>query len=216
MHIEGSDRIVVSVDHQERDLSYPLYADPEVTVASSRTAGWSGWRNAQYPSPASQSVNYYGWALNDPAYNASGVYMSMPSNTWFSPSGTAASWTYQAPANTYIYRAIFGGMDHTPLRDGFAFSLWYQGLANSPYSWEPNVSYANQSGGFGACQGCSRLSREGERHLLHRHQNPEQRVRQDHEVQSAGDLRFRSAIGARPRGANDQRADRDEAHGQLP
>lgn len=150
MQIEGKDHIVIKVKHRDGDLNYPLYVDPEVSIPGSKNSGWAGWRNSQYPTPANQGVNYYGFALNNGAYNPNGVYMSMPTRTWFSPTGTAAGWTYTAPEDTYIYRTVFGGMSHTPLRNGYAFSLWYQGLANSTTTWEPNVSYLNQSGGYGA------------------------------------------------------------------
>jgi len=155
--IEGS-RIVTEVAHRDGDFRYPILVDPEVIQPNDYyTWGWAGWR---FDIAASQvkkgtsatdpGLNYFGAALNDPAY-APGMYESMPTNTYFDP-GAYGQWSYRAPAQTYIYRTQFGSIDHNPLRDnnGSSFSRSVFGLMNNAYTaWEQPVNYVNQYGQSG-------------------------------------------------------------------
>lgn len=147
--IDGS-QIAVTVEHRGKDLNYPLFADPEVGIPNSNLFGFPGWRNSQIPSPASNGTDYYGVAVNDCAYNnCQGMYLSMPTNNTYAPRGTSVNYSYQAPPNTYVYRAVFGNMAHSPLvAFGYTFSRWFNGLIG-PTNWEANVNYVNQAGGTG-------------------------------------------------------------------
>lgn len=154
--IDG-DRIVVRVDHRDQDLRFPVLVDPEVIQPNDYyTWGWAGWRFTnmasyvrQGTSASDPGTNFFGAALNDPAY-AYGMYESMPTHTWYE-SGVYAHWLYQAPANTYVYRATLGAMRHTPyVYAGHTYSRSFHGLMNNAYTaWESPVNYVNQSGGVG-------------------------------------------------------------------
>lgn len=153
--IDG-DKVVVSVDHRDGDFRFPILVDPEVIVPGSFSAQWPGWTFANMaPNPregtgaSNPGNNFFGAAVNDLAY-APGLYQSMPTHTWFD-NGAYAHWLYQAPANTYIYRATLGSISHYPYDyQGYRLSSWFHGLMTPPYSgWQSPVNYQDQSGGLG-------------------------------------------------------------------
>ena len=154
--IQGS-RIVTEVAHRDGDFRYPILVDPEVVQRNDYyTWGWAGWRFGiaasqikQGTSASDPGINWFGAALNDPAY-APGMYESMPTNTYFDP-GAYGQWSYRAPGLSYIYRTQFGSVDHDPLvGNNSSFSRSVLGLMNSAYSaWESPVNFVNQYGGVG-------------------------------------------------------------------
>jgi hypothetical protein len=150
--ILGDDRVAMTVKHRGRDLRYPLLADPEVVVPNDYSRGWLGWRN-WYTHGANWNDNtkHYGFALFDPAYNANGVYLSMPTNTYFWPQGTGINWSYNAPVDTYIYRTIMGSIGHSPMpfwySYGYLFSHIYSGILNpAGNNWEAGQSWLSNYG----------------------------------------------------------------------
>lgn len=150
--ILGDNRVAMTVKHQGRDLRYPLLADPEVVVPNDYSRGWLGWRNwYSHGANWNANTNYYGFALFDPAYNANGVYLSMPTNTYFWPQGTGVNFSYTAPADTYVYRTIMGSIGHNPMpfwySYGYLFSHIYSGILNSANNnWEAGQSWQSNYG----------------------------------------------------------------------
>jgi hypothetical protein len=150
--ILADDRVAMTVDHRGRDLRYPLLADPEVVVPNDYSRGWSGWRNWYTHGGAyNANTNYYGFALFDPAYNPNGVYLSMPTHTYFAPQGTGINWGYQAPADTYVYRTVMGSIGHSPMpfwySYGYLFSHIYSGILNpAGNTWEAGQSWLSNYG----------------------------------------------------------------------
>jgi hypothetical protein len=135
MEIEGSHRLVVSVEHRGEDLRYPLFVDPFVSSGEGGAGDWINWSTYQTPTTPTRvasdyNINYYGWALHDPAYFPGGAYMSMPTNTFFNM-GTGRGFEYQAPAGTYVYQATFGNMSHAAIWPSGNHNNWWQGILNS-------------------------------------------------------------------------------------
>ncbi|HEV2815058.1 MAG TPA: hypothetical protein VGW10_17515 [Solirubrobacteraceae bacterium] len=156
MKAEG-DEIVIAVPHRENeDLRYPLLVDPEV-IQWGRGAGnygdWPNWNwfqvlyggdSAFYP-----NGRYFGSARNNPAYYY-GLYHSLPTHSSFY-NGAYAEWYFRAPANTYVYRAIFGDQGHSAFwcapAIGRGCSRWFHGISNwDNTSWQSPVTYRNSSG----------------------------------------------------------------------
>ncbi|MCP9491503.1 MAG: hypothetical protein MSC31_16755 [Solirubrobacteraceae bacterium MAG38_C4-C5] len=146
--IDG-DRVIVRVDHREADVRFPVLVDPEVIQYNDRYQRWEGWRFVNMAPNPRQGYNFLGAAVNDPAY-APGLYQSMPTNTSYD-NGVYAHWLYQAPPDTYIYRATLGAISHNPAKvNGVTISQWFHGLMNPAYSaWEAPVNYQNPSAGLG-------------------------------------------------------------------
>ncbi len=150
--ILADDRVAMTVEHQGRDLRYPLLADPEVVVPNDYSRGWLGWRNwYSHGTNWNANTNKYGFALFDPAYNPNGVYLSMPTNTYFWPQGTGVNFSYTAPADTYVYRTIMGSIGHSPMpfwySYGYLFSHIYSGILNSANNnWEAGQSWLSNYG----------------------------------------------------------------------
>ncbi|MGH3848169.1 MAG: hypothetical protein ACRDRT_00390, partial [Pseudonocardiaceae bacterium] len=134
MQISGRDRLVITVEHRGEDLRYPLFVDP--FVSSGGAAGdWINWGTYQTPTTPTRvasdyNINYYGWALHNPAYYPDGAYMSMPTNTYFQM-GTGRGFEYRAPAGTYVYQATFGNMSHAAIWPSGNHNIWWQGILNS-------------------------------------------------------------------------------------
>ena len=143
MTVEGRDKIVITAEHRDQDLRYPLNADPVVELQSNQWAPWYGWSYAQAPSNGYPGVNYYGFALQNCNYNCSGPYISMPTNTWFSGSGTAGGYSFRPPANSYINRVQLAGLAHTPLVPNATLSQFYDGILNpAGTAWQPGVTWS--------------------------------------------------------------------------
>jgi len=136
MRIVGRDRLVVDVKHRGKDLRFPLFVDPEVLVPRGRSAAdWQGWGSYQTPTTPTRVAsdfnhNYYGWALDNPAYYPNGAYMSMPTNTFFDM-GTGRGFEYRAPPGTYVSFVAFGYMFHSAIWPTGTYNMWYQGILNS-------------------------------------------------------------------------------------
>ncbi len=150
--ILGDDRVAMTVEHRGRDLRYPLLADPEVVVPNDYAQGWLGWRN-WYTHGAywDANTNHYGFALFDPAYNANGVYLSMPTHTTFWPRNTGINWGYYAPVDTYVYRTVMSAIGHSPMpywySNGYLFSHIYSGILNSAgNNWDAGQSWVSNYG----------------------------------------------------------------------
>lgn len=145
-------RVAMTVEHHGRDLRYPLLADPEVTVHNDSSRGWTGWRNwYTHGSNWNANTNHYGFALFDPAYNPNGVYLSMPTRTYFWPQGTGINWGYHAPVDSYVYRTILGSIGHSPMPSwyayGYLFSHIYSGILNpAANNWEAGQSWLSNYG----------------------------------------------------------------------
>jgi len=105
--------------------------------------GWS-WNQQRYG-----NSGFFGAARNDCAYYC-GLYHSHPTNT-FITDGSYGQWYFRAPANTFVYRAIFGGIAHSSIYvAGRNHTNSIHGILNNTYStWEGNVNYVNQAGQFG-------------------------------------------------------------------
>lgn len=143
MTVEGHDKVVITAEHRDQDLRYPLNADPVVDLQSNQWAPWYGWSYAQAPSNGYPGVNYYGYALQNCAYNCSGPYVSMPTNTWFSGSGTAGGYSFRPPANTYVNRVQLAGLAHKPLAPNTTLSQFYDGILNpAGTAWQPGVTWS--------------------------------------------------------------------------
>ncbi|MDP8908364.1 MAG: hypothetical protein M3N47_04445 [Chloroflexota bacterium] len=148
-------RVAMTVEHHGRDLRYPLLADPEVVVPNDYSRGWTGWRNwYTHGSNWNETTNHYGFALFDPAYNPNGLYLSMPTHTYFWPQGTGINWGYHAPVDTYVYRTVMGSVGHSPLPSwyayGYLFSHLYSGILNpASNNWEAGQSWLTNYGSGG-------------------------------------------------------------------
>lgn len=149
MSVKGDD-VIIEVDHRGRDIRYPVFVDPEVNAYGDYNQGWPGWEWGQaLREPRNSSVpEGYGAARNDCAYYC-GLYQSHPTNT-YNANGSYAHWYYRAPQNTFIYRALFGGITH----DGYDIygrnhTDSFQGVINSAYTQYEGMQYINQSGGVG-------------------------------------------------------------------
>lgn len=135
MRVVGRDRLVVDVEHHDKDLRYPLFVDPEVMVYRGAGPGdWNGWSTYQSPTTPTRVAsdynhNYYGWALDHGSYYPYGAYMSMPTRTFFDI-GTGRGFEYRAPANTYVSQATFGNMLHAAMFPGGTYNSWWQGILN--------------------------------------------------------------------------------------
>lgn len=156
MHIVGRDRLVVDVKHHGEDLRYPLFVDPElIPVPRGRWGGdWQGWGTYQTPTTPTRVAsdynhNYYGWALDHPAYNPSGAYMSMPTNTWFDI-GTSRGFEYRAPAGTYVAEATFGNISHQAIWPTGNHNMWWWGILNPARDAWQNVYSSYASGSVGS------------------------------------------------------------------
>lgn len=148
------EKIIVSVDHRAGDYHYPLFVDPIVSANDTDGSSWAGWTTTS-------SGGSFGAAVNNPAYNNGGPYLSMPTNTTYSGSGAFIWWQYQAISKTYIYAGTLGGMAHSPSMPyqaygatyrtyPWVFSRWFNGLQDGAFTgWEANTDYINQSGAYG-------------------------------------------------------------------
>lgn len=141
MSLDGHD-VVLNVSHRDRDVHYPVNLDPEIRLYSDRYADWLGWGWTQNRGGGGS----FGATKNDCAYYC-GLYQSVPTNTTLT-NGSYAQWYYTSPANSYIYRATFGGISHNPLNAfGQNHTRSYMGLLNgTATAWESNVNYINQAG----------------------------------------------------------------------
>lgn len=141
--IDG-DTVVVTVEHREGDYRYPLFVDPEMQINDYAGNNWAGWDPAINGS--------YGYAKNNCAYYCNGLYLSMPTNTYFPPSGSSVNWQYRAKPDTYIYGGTLGGITHEPSAwPGYPYpyvwSRWFNGIFNGSFTnWEANTNYVNQDG----------------------------------------------------------------------
>ncbi len=144
-------RALLRVEHAMADVRYPLAVDPEVTVYGDYNYDWQGWAWSQvrYTGSDGSQSGYFGSAKNRCEYYC-GLYQSHPTNTYIT-NGSHGIWYYRAPVHTFLYRARFGGMAHSPpVIYGAHHTRWMHGMMNGAYSaWESNVNYVNQSGGWG-------------------------------------------------------------------
>lgn len=158
LSIVGEHRIAMSVEHRGKDLAYPLYADPEVMILANNPNWWYGWGPAWYSHGANYNTttNYYGVALLDPSYNANGIYLSMPTNQTYWPRNTGVNWSYKAPVDSYIYRAIMGHVGLNGLEGntykwyswGYRFAYLYSGLMNPTRSnWDAGQDWVARLNG---------------------------------------------------------------------
>ena len=165
MRIAGSDRLVVDVQHHDKDLRYPLFVDPEVIGSSGRVAGdWRGWSTYQVPTTPTRVAsdynhNLYGWALDHPAYLPTGAYMNMPQNTFFDI-GTGRGFEYAARPGTYISWATFGDMSHRAIWPTGTYNMWHQGILNAArtgwqHHWTGYHSAFGITHDFGCCHATS-------------------------------------------------------------
>lgn len=144
-------RALLRVEHKAADVRYPLAVDPEVTVYGDYNNSWQGWvwGQVRYTGSDGSQPGYFGSAKNRCEYYC-GLYQSHPTNTYIT-NGSHAIWSYRAPVHTFLYRARFGGMAHSPpVIYGAHHTRWMHGMMNGSYSaWEGNVNYVNQSGAWG-------------------------------------------------------------------
>jgi hypothetical protein len=143
-------RLEWRVVHRERaDLTYPLYADPLIRQVWNSTAGWSQWRWRQF----NRAMPYYsfGAQVANCDYRCGALYQSMPSGSWFYH-GDYARYDYQAPPQTFVYRAVLGGMgtNYVLCSNNQICAKAFHGLAthHDSIAWEYG-GYVNQSGGTG-------------------------------------------------------------------
>lgn len=139
-----------------------MFVDPEVQINDYHGSDWKGWGTVATPyNPTPNTRNYYGASAANCAYYC-GLYLSMPTNTAYSYTGTSIYWQYRAIANTYIYAGTLGGMSHTPTMPfaaaygapyntyPYVFSRWFNGIFNGTFTnWEANTNYLNQGGAYG-------------------------------------------------------------------
>jgi hypothetical protein len=150
MTVEDGDKIVLSVEHRDRDLRYPLFADPVVEVYGNQYTPWYGWSAYQVPATASPGTNYYGFRSRDCNYNCAGPYMSMPTNTRFNGTGTNVNYYFKAPPGSYIERAQIANVAHKPLLNGYSFSEVYSGILNpAGNAWESGFTWTFNNGATG-------------------------------------------------------------------
>ncbi|MGI8728446.1 MAG: hypothetical protein ACR2LK_00325 [Solirubrobacteraceae bacterium] len=147
MRLQGQ-RIVLDVEHRDREIRYPINVDPEMRLYSDYSADWLRWSWNQLRFGAGNGS--FGAAKNNCAYYC-GLYQSVPTNTSLT-NGSYAQWFYRAPPKTFLYRATFGGISHAPINAfGQNHTRSFNGLMNGSYSaWESNVNYVNQAGSSGS------------------------------------------------------------------
>jgi hypothetical protein len=109
--VEG-DRLTIRVDHRGGDFLYPIVLDPTIIE------NYLYWRD-------NSGIDFWGWYTggNTPGqwgYNAGtrspwgrGLHLYTASSTYSYPVDSYASWNWQAPRASYIYRADFGAVNHT-------------------------------------------------------------------------------------------------------
>jgi hypothetical protein len=136
------DEIVIRVDHQDRELLYPLLVDPQywTRIGSCNGTGFGDWYFWQY---VADPVSHFGAATCNGSY-APGVYLSMPTNTWFTRWDTAR-YSFQAPPGTYLYDTVFGNVSH----NNPYYSKYYSGLLTPDASaWYTDVNTYNSTNGY--------------------------------------------------------------------
>jgi hypothetical protein len=144
------DKVTIDVDHHGRDIRYPVFVDPEISVYGQFYSNWDGWNWSQaLKEPRNYSLaEGYGATKNNCAY-ACGLYESHPTHTW-NANGSYANWYYRAGPNTFIYRAVFGGTYHDGmLISGRNHTDAFQGLMNSAYNAWESMSFTNGQGYVG-------------------------------------------------------------------
>lgn len=148
MHQSGDRELVITVAHREADVRYPLLVDPVVEVTGGPDGrGFPGWYQAFQLYGGGFG---FGFAAGDPAYGGGGLYVSMPTNSWFAANAYGL-WRFTAPANTYVYRARFYNWQHDPTYyGGVSYSAGFNGMVTpGATAWEGD-GYYNNYGWVGA------------------------------------------------------------------
>ena len=119
--VEGSD-LVVSVDHRERDLKYPLLVDPVVetwTVGGTIQNCGSGGTGGQWAFFQNSSTTPYWQACSKNGIH--GLYAGQTDGGWYNQSSTAY-WTWKPRSDSYVQSINWLGSRHVTAYDMYNLS----------------------------------------------------------------------------------------------
>jgi tripartite motif-containing protein 71 len=131
--VEGS-TLAIAVPHQELDVAYPLFVDPEITEDITWANNLNHWTWAYSGVGAEDFIGMRGCIPNATCWGG-GLYVRGRSNFWY-PGGSWARWWFVPKgATTYIRRAVLGPINYD------AHGCW----ANEPH---PYVGVLNDNGSW--------------------------------------------------------------------
>jgi RHS repeat-associated protein len=166
--IDGDD-VVLSVDHRQPDVAYPVLVDPAVVESfdwidgvATPPSGWGYFRGSTTPTDAFTGSTGGSWG--------SGLYSATTRNGSYT-NGWFGQWAYSAPGTAYIYRAEFGSVRTQPANTTLPVcvteGIWSWTLNNWESGSFNNGGSLNGSAPWSQCSPVNTSDGRGDTYLIH-------------------------------------------------
>jgi hypothetical protein len=162
--IEGNS-LTAHVDHQSGDWHYPILVDPEIvnefhenlTADPALGLDPQGWAFSSGKLAVNGGEIKKAWDYASYGFTRQGLYSYAAQNVPFQ-NGDWGEWRWTSPGRAYIYKALFGGIRHQPVRSYLVAGLfigaqgtWDWGTwttpGGGPSGTGPYVDYTAHSNG---------------------------------------------------------------------